>query len=136
MPKEKLLTDPEAVCEASGMQRLHFHLDINGKTVQTGCTADMLYTVDEIIAYANSGEINFKLEQKDEAINALYKKYSALNPTKIMDFDGYRIEFPTWWFSVRKSNTEPYLRIVAEAKTEKELEERLADLKAIIGQFS
>ena len=92
--------------------------------------------VDEIVAYANSGEINFKLEQKDEAINALYKKYSALNPTKIMDFDGYRIEFPTWWFSVRKSNTEPYLRIVAEAKTEKELEERLADLKAIIGQFS
>ena len=92
--------------------------------------------VDEIVAYQNSGEINFKLEQKDQAIDALYKKYSALNPTKIMDFDGYRIEFPTWWFSVRKSNTEPYLRIVAEAKTKAELDERLADLKAIIGQFS
>ena len=92
--------------------------------------------VDEIVAYQNSGEINFKLEQKDQAIDALYKKYSALNPTKIMDFDGYRIEFPTWWFSVRKSNTEPYLRIVAEAKTKTELDERLADLKAIIGQFS
>lgn len=51
IPKEKLLTDPEAACEASGMQRLHFHLDINGKTVQEGCTADMLYNVDEIIAY-------------------------------------------------------------------------------------
>ena len=92
--------------------------------------------VDEIVAYENSGEINFKLEQKDEAIDALYKKYSAMNPTRIMDFDGYRIEFPTWWFSVRKSNTEPYLRIVAEARTRKELDERLADLKAIIGQFS
>ena len=92
--------------------------------------------VDEIVAYENSGEINFKLEQKDQAIDALYAKYSKLNPTKIMDFDGYRIEFPTWWFSVRKSNTEPYLRIVAEAKTKKELEERLSDLKAIIGQFS
>lgn len=92
--------------------------------------------VDEIVAYQNSGEINFKLEQKDQAIDALYKKYSALKPTKIMDFDGYRIEFPTWWFSVRKSNTEPYLRIVAEAKTKAELDERLADLKAIIGQFS
>ena len=92
--------------------------------------------VDEIVAYANSGEINFKLEQKDEAIDALYRKYSALNPIKIMDFDGYRIEFPTWWFSVRKSNTEPYLRIVAEAKTAEELEERLADLKSIIGQYS
>ena len=91
--------------------------------------------IDEIVAYANSGEINFKLEQKDEAIDALYKKYSAMNPTKIMDFDGYRIEFPSWWFSVRKSNTEPYLRIVAEAKSQAELDEKLADLKAIIGQF-
>lgn len=91
--------------------------------------------IDEIVAYANSGEINFKLEQKDEAIDALYRKYSAMNPTKIMDFDGYRIEFPTWWFSVRKSNTEPYLRIVSEAKSQKELDEKLADLKAIIGQF-
>ncbi|MBQ5365303.1 MAG: phosphomannomutase/phosphoglucomutase, partial [Spirochaetales bacterium] len=33
--------------------------------------------IDEIIAYANSGEINFKLENKDGAIDALYKKYSA-----------------------------------------------------------
>ena len=92
--------------------------------------------VDEIVAYQNCGEINFKLEQKDQAIDALYKKYSAMKPTKIMDFDGYRIEFPTWWFSVRKSNTEPFLRIVAEAKTKAELDERLADIKAIIGQFS
>ncbi len=33
------------------IQRLRFHLDINGRTVQEGCTADMLYSVDEIIAY-------------------------------------------------------------------------------------
>ena len=91
--------------------------------------------VDEIVAYANSGEINFKLEQKDEAIAALYDKYSKLNPTRILDFDGYRIEFPTWWFNVRKSNTEPYLRIVSEARTKEELDEKLAELKAIIGQF-
>ena len=30
---------------------IHFHLDINGQTVQTGCTRDMLYKVDELIAY-------------------------------------------------------------------------------------
>ena len=61
IPKEKLLTDPESPCEQSGLQGLHFHLDIQteedrrqgreGKTVQEGCTSDMLYTVDEIIAY-------------------------------------------------------------------------------------
>ena len=33
------------------MQSIHFHLDINGKTVQEGCTSDMLYRVDQLIAY-------------------------------------------------------------------------------------
>ena len=32
------------------IQAIHFHLDINGKTVQEGCTSDMLYQVDELIA--------------------------------------------------------------------------------------
>ncbi|MCF0201747.1 MAG: fumarylacetoacetate hydrolase family protein [Bacteroidaceae bacterium] len=41
IPKEKFLD----------VQRIHFHLDINGKTVQEGCTSDMLYKVDEIISY-------------------------------------------------------------------------------------
>ena len=33
------------------IQAIHFHLDINGKTVQEGCSSDMLYKVDELIAY-------------------------------------------------------------------------------------
>ena len=33
------------------IQVIHFHLDINGTTVQEGCTSDMLYGVDELIAY-------------------------------------------------------------------------------------
>ena len=51
VPKEKLLNNPENICEESGLQCLHFHLDINGRTVQEGCTSDMLYKVDEIISY-------------------------------------------------------------------------------------
>ena len=33
------------------IQDIRFHLDINGQTVQEGCSSDMLYKVDEIIAY-------------------------------------------------------------------------------------
>lgn len=33
------------------IQAIHFHLDINSTTVQEGCTSDMLYGVDELIAY-------------------------------------------------------------------------------------
>lgn len=36
-----------------GIQNLHFHLDIDGKTVQKGFTGDMLFTVDQIIAYVS-----------------------------------------------------------------------------------
>ena len=41
VPKERL----------RDIQALPFHLDINGKTVQEGCTADMLFRIDELIAY-------------------------------------------------------------------------------------
>ena len=33
------------------IQAIHFHLDINGRTMQEGCSSDMLFKVDELIAY-------------------------------------------------------------------------------------
>ena len=36
------------------VQSLQFHLDINGTTVQQGCTSDMLYKIDELIAYIST----------------------------------------------------------------------------------
>ena len=35
------------------IQRLRFHLDVNGETKQEGCTSDMIYKVDEIISYVS-----------------------------------------------------------------------------------
>lgn len=35
------------------IQAIHFHLDVNGTAVQEGCTSDMLFKVDEIIAYVS-----------------------------------------------------------------------------------
>lgn len=39
--------------QINDIQDIHFHLDIDGRTVQQGYTADMLFKVDEIIAYAS-----------------------------------------------------------------------------------
>jgi 2-keto-4-pentenoate hydratase/2-oxohepta-3-ene-1,7-dioic acid hydratase in catechol pathway len=39
------------IAKFRNVQALHFHLDKNGETVQEGCTSDMFYSVDEIIAY-------------------------------------------------------------------------------------
>ncbi len=41
------------VQEAGDLRSLHFRLDVNGRTVQEGCTADMLFSVDEIVAHAS-----------------------------------------------------------------------------------
>lgn len=42
-----------SVDKFSDIQELNFHLDIDGKTVQSGCTEDMLFRVDQIIAYVS-----------------------------------------------------------------------------------
>lgn len=92
--------------------------------------------IAEIKKYANSGEINFKLEQKQQAMDAVREYFLATEKaTASYDFDGYRIEFADWWFNIRPSNTEPYLRLIAEAKTNELLDDKLKIIKNIIAQF-
>jgi phosphomannomutase len=92
--------------------------------------------IDSIISYAASGEINFRIAQKEAAMERLKsifsEKYEVLN---ILDFDGYRLEFADWWFNVRPSNTEPYLRLVVEAKTQETLENYLKEIKAVLKEY-
>ena len=76
-----------------------------------------------------AGEINFKVEDKDRIIEAVLAEYQALPEAKLTDIDGIRLDYPTWWFNLRKSNTEPYLRLVVEAETKEELAERTEELK-------
>ena len=92
--------------------------------------------IAEIERYKNSGEINFKLESKQEAMEAVKDYFmNAEKSTAFMDFDGYRVEFPDWWFNIRPSNTEPYLRFIAEAKTDELLNEKVAKAEEIIKRF-
>ena len=84
--------------------------------------------IAEIAGYCNSGEINFRLEDKPGAMEAVCAHFSAQEtPLKRMDFDGFRLEFADWWFNIRPSNTEPYLRVICEARTEELLREKVAE---------
>ena len=88
--------------------------------------------IDELTGYRNSGEINFRVEDKAGAMEAVKKHFEAEGPEVVMDFDGYRLEFPQWWFNIRPSNTEPYLRFICEATTDEVLERKIAEAAAII----
>ena len=50
----------------------------------------------------------------------------------MMDFDGYRLEFPDWWFNIRPSNTEPYLRFLCEATTQEKLDAVIAAVDKLL----
>jgi len=92
--------------------------------------------IAQITAYENSGEINFKLEKKKEAMDAVKDFYlKKEEPTAFYDFDGYRIEYADWWFNIRPSNTEPYLRMLVEAKSKDLLNEKVKEITEIIKQF-
>ncbi len=89
--------------------------------------------IDGIAKYRNSGEINFRLEDKQGAMDALRKHFiSRETPVAMMDFDGYRVEFPDWWFNIRPSNTEPYLRFICEASSDELLESRINEVKELL----
>jgi phosphomannomutase len=94
-------------------------------------------TLSEAIAaiekYKNSGEINYRIEDKQGAMDAVKEYFvSRENPTSVMDFDGYRVDFPDWWFNIRPSNTEPYLRFICEATSTALLEEKVEKTKKLL----
>ena len=92
--------------------------------------------IAKIKRYANSGEINFTIEHKKEAMEAVKAACTAQeNPMKILDFDGYRVEFADWWFNIRPSNTEPYLRLLMEARTEDLLAEKRNFIEEVLKPF-
>jgi phosphomannomutase len=88
--------------------------------------------VDEVQKYSYSGEINFEVQEKEKIIRNLLSDYYD---GELNDIDGVRIDYPSWWFNVRPSNTEPYLRLVVEADSHEELQERTQELKEKIRKY-
>jgi len=87
--------------------------------------------IDKLPKYYNSGEINFEVEDKERIIEAVEKKFKV-RASKISHIDGLKMEFSSWWFNLRPSQTENLLRLNLEAKDEKVYEEKLAEIKELI----
>ena len=84
--------------------------------------------------YSNTGELNFRIDDKAGAMERLREHFvSREAPAALYDFDGYRVEYADWWFNVRPSNTEPYLRLIVEARTPEMLAERRAEIEKVLG---
>ncbi len=119
----------------SGLLACLIILNVISRFKKEGVTLSQL--IARIETYANSGEINFRIENKKGAMDAVRNHFTTHEtPTASYDFDGYRVEFPDWWFNIRPSNTEPYLRFIAEAKNRELLNEKVNTVKQIISSMS
>ncbi len=89
-----------------------------------------------ICRYANSGELNYRIAEKDRAIDAVLKAAQAWRADATRsDIDGVRLDDADGWLSVRKSNTEPYLRLIVETRDAALLRQRLTALEAALAPF-
>ena len=106
-------------------------LNVVAKMKAQGISLSQL--ISRIERYQNSGEINYRIEDKKGAMDAVRDWFMAQEKaTAYMDFDGYRVEFPHWWFNIRPSNTEPYLRFICEADSAELLKEKVEKVNEII----
>ncbi len=89
--------------------------------------------VEPLRRYAATGEINFPVDDPDARIEALAESFAD---GEVYFLDGVSVRWPDRWFNVRKSNTEPLLRLNLEAPTEAERDELREKVERVIREGS
>ncbi len=87
--------------------------------------------IEPLKRYVQSGEINFRVADKAEKMEELADKFPDGETDRM---DGVTVQFKDWWFNVRPSNTEPLLRLNLEAGNDDLLQDRLAEIQAVLGE--
>ncbi|WP_440067466.1 phosphomannomutase/phosphoglucomutase [Streptosporangium sp. OZ121] len=72
----------------------------------------------EYTRYAASGEINSTVADQGAATERVRETFAARDGVTFDELDGLTVSGPGWWFNLRPSNTEPLLRLNAEAADE------------------
>lgn len=79
--------------------------------------------------YYNSGEINSSVDYPDEVIKKIEEHFKD---GKIKHIDGLTVEFDDWWFNLRKSQTEPLIRLNLEAKSKELMEKKKEEVLGLV----
>lgn len=82
---------------------------------QDGPLSELVAAYDR---YAASGEINSTVDDQTARLTAIRDTYQGREGVTIDELDGLTVTADDWWFNVRPSNTEPLLRLNAEARDE------------------
>jgi phosphomannomutase len=83
--------------------------------------------------YAPSGEINRRVADTARVIESVAEEH--VDAPEVSRLDGLLVRYPSWWFNLRPSNTEPVLRLNLEADTEDEMVRRRDEMLARIQEL-
>ena len=90
--------------------------------------------IDECTKYWKIAETNFKVKNVDKVLSEVKSVYGR-RAKKIDKFDGLTFDFDNWWFNIRKSNTEPVLRLNLEADDKQTMLARTKEISRLIKRF-
>ena len=71
----------------------------------------------------------------DAILMRVKEKYSCENDVQVTDIDGVKLDFPDKWVHLRKSNTEPIIRVYSEAQTEEEADQIGKELMQVVSDM-
>ncbi|PKL79433.1 MAG: phosphomannomutase/phosphoglucomutase, partial [Candidatus Melainabacteria bacterium HGW-Melainabacteria-1] len=140
--KSKMKQTPGAIMggEVSG----HFYFKFNEEFYADNSSLPV-FLVAEMVSEANqrlsevmaerknyyiSGEINSEVQDADAVIAAIRERYGKQGD--IVEIDGFSVIGDSWWLNLRKSNTEPLLRLNCEADSQQTMEKLRDDLLQMI----
>ncbi|HUG08066.1 MAG TPA: phosphomannomutase/phosphoglucomutase [Acidimicrobiia bacterium] len=83
----------------------------------------------DVERYAASGEINFTVDDQQAVMDRVEEEFTDATVDRL---DGLTVDFGDRWFNLRPSNTEPLLRLNAEAPDERGVEELVADVRRVV----
>src|SRR5690606_13353621 len=71
--------------------------------------------------YVSSGEINSRVADQAAVLARVREAFAGREGVTLDELDGLTVNGPDWWFNLRPSNTEPLLRLNAEARDEESM---------------
>jgi phosphomannomutase len=82
--------------------------------------------------YASSGEVNSTVDDQAEVTARVRKSFAGRDGVTLDELDGLTVAGDDWWFNLRPSNTEPLLRLNAEARERASMERLRDEVLAIV----
>ena len=72
----------------------------------------------------------------DAILGKVKERFGSMDDVQVTDIDGVKLDFPTKWVHLRKSNTEPIMRVYSEAATMEEADALGKELMDVVYEMT